>query len=156
LVQRRDHDDRRLRRRLCQGSENPGPDLLLQRHGNRRLRGRRSDVWQQPIDRNARFGILAKLLPQRRLRRSRQEIEPQIGRPYGIRFLHDQLPAQLIPGSGAGERERNHQAHEAEDGGFDSRQSRANDIRLLPEASPAPSLSDCQHQKHAGKETQDQ
>ena len=61
-----------------------------------------------------------------------------------------------IPASGARKRERDHQAHEAEDGGFDSRQSRANYICLLCEASPSQTLSERQHKEHAGKETQDQ
>src|SRR5439155_745779 len=46
---------------------------------------------------NPGLQVLAELLPQGRLCRSRQHIQTQIGRADGIRLLHHELPAELIP-----------------------------------------------------------
>ena len=50
-----------------------------------------------PIDGEPRLQILAVLVTQRGLSDSRQKIDAQIGGANGIRFVYDELPAQLVP-----------------------------------------------------------
>jgi hypothetical protein len=79
------------------------PDLFLQLVGlGQRLFGRRK-VRKFPVDLDPRIQVAPKTLAQRRLKVSRQQVEPEVGSADIVGLFDDQLPARVKSRTRSGE-----------------------------------------------------
>ncbi|HEX4915945.1 MAG TPA: hypothetical protein VFV51_18425 [Vicinamibacterales bacterium] len=85
---------------------------------------------------NSRVDVLAKFVSQRFLGGSRKERDPQIRGADVIGFVHDEIAAVVEAARGAGERERDHQPHQAEHRGLHRPKARELAVRqfAMPDA----------------------
>ena len=59
------------------------------------VRGVETRLRERPVDGDSRVGVLPERLPQRRLGRGWQHVEPQPGGPEGVRLVDDLIAARI-------------------------------------------------------------
>jgi hypothetical protein len=109
----------RLRTGSARGVHRLLPDVLLQGRGTELFCLRSLNIRQFLIRRQPRIQVLAKQLPQRRLRLRRQQIDSQPRRSDIVGFFGDQLPPIIEARRGTGKRKRDQQPEQCKYGALD-------------------------------------
>ncbi len=92
------------------------PDLILQRRRPRQGRPRGGHVGKRRVHRESLVDVPPEEVPQGRLGRGGQQIDPQIRGADRVGLLHDEVPARVETRRGSGEGEGDEKPHQAEDG----------------------------------------
>jgi hypothetical protein len=130
-----------------------GPDLPLDGSALLERRPDSARVGVGEVEGEARVDVVSHALLQDPTVLKRKEVESQIGAADGVRLFDNQLAPVIEPRCGPGEREREQQAHEAEDSAPDRAEALADTLTVPRVMAPPQASSKLDQDEHSDKES---